>query len=64
MICPIAIVQIAGEREAIAFEADTRTETIERGMASFDEYKFKMDAKSSAYTIEVRCQSNGTPAHK
>jgi hypothetical protein len=64
LLCPIAIFERAGEREVIAFEADTQTEAVERGKASSDEYRDKIDAKSSAYTIEARCGSSGTPAHK
>jgi hypothetical protein len=42
LICPFAIIETAGERKVITFESDSQAESIERGKASFEEYRDKV----------------------
>src|ERR1700722_534525 len=42
LVCPFTIIETAGEREVIPFESDSQAESIERGKASFQEYRDKV----------------------
>jgi hypothetical protein len=48
LICPFAIIQTGGEREVVAFESDSQAEPIERGKASFQDYKERVEFWSFA----------------
>jgi hypothetical protein len=39
LVCPFAIVETGGVREVVTFESDSQVESIERGKASFIDYK-------------------------
>ncbi len=39
LVCPFAVIETDGVREVITFESDSQVKSIERGKASFDEYK-------------------------
>ena len=42
LVCPFTIIETGGEREVIPFESNGQAESIERGKASFHEYKDKV----------------------
>ena len=42
LVCPFVIIETAGDRKVITFESDSQAESIERGKASFHEYKNKV----------------------
>ncbi len=44
LICPIAVIQKGVVREVIPFEAESQVQAINRGKASFDEFKDDVDA--------------------
>lgn len=48
LVCPFAIIQTGGEREVVAFESDGQAESVERGKASFQDYKGRVDFWSFA----------------
>jgi hypothetical protein len=39
IVCPFAVIESHGVREVITFQSDSQAESIERGKASFNEYK-------------------------
>ena len=39
LVCPFAVTESGGVREVVTFESDSQLESIERGKASFAEYK-------------------------
>jgi hypothetical protein len=39
LVCPFAVIETNGVREIVTFESDSQVESIERGKASFAEYK-------------------------
>jgi hypothetical protein len=47
-VCPFAIIQTGGEREVVAFESESQAESIERGKASFLDYREVVDYWSFA----------------
>jgi hypothetical protein len=44
LICPVAVVTRGDERKVVPFEASTQAEAIERGKASFSEFRDEADA--------------------
>jgi hypothetical protein len=48
LVCPFAIIQTGCEREVVAFESDSQAESVERGKASFQDYKERVDFWSFA----------------
>lgn len=48
LICPFAVVVKDGNRQAIDFEAETQADAIDKGKASLDEYREKVDLWSLA----------------
>ena len=48
LVCPFAIIRTGCDREVVAFESDSQAESIERGKASFQDYKERVDFWSFA----------------
>jgi len=48
LVCPFAIIQTGSEREVVAFESDSQAESVERGKASFEDYKERVEFWSFA----------------
>jgi len=48
LICPFSVIETEGERQIIAFESDSQAESIERGKASFEDYKNTVELWSLA----------------
>jgi hypothetical protein len=48
LICPFSVIETDGERQVRAYESDSQAESIERGKASFEDYKNTVDLWSLA----------------
>jgi hypothetical protein len=61
LICPIAVVAIGDERRVVPFEADSQREAIDRGKASFNDFKNEADAWALAREGRFFVEGEATP---